>query len=78
MTQGKNLKIPHAAAGELAGRRSSVVHAPAIRAAFRVSPTHNTILVGAAAAGAAAFLERADGFHRCSVMKASVRGRRVS
>ena len=78
MTQGEYLNIPHAAAGKLAGRRSSVVHNPAICAAFRVSPTHNEFLVGAAAAGAVAFLERADGFHRCSVMKASVRGRRVS
>ena len=78
MTQGGYLNIPHAAAGEFAGRRSSFVDAPVIRAARRVSPTHNTVLVGTAAAGAAAILEWADGFHRCSVMKASVRGRRVS
>ena len=78
MTQGGYLNIPHAAAGESAGRRSSFVDAPAIRAARRVSPTQTTILVGAAAAGAAAFLGWAESFHRYSVMKASVRGRRVS
>ena len=78
MTLNGYFNIQHAAAGETAGRRSSFVVGPVIRAARRVSPTQTTILVGTAAAGAAAFLEWADGFHRCSVMKASVRGRRVS
>ena len=78
MTLNGYFNIQHAAAGETAARRSSFVDASAIRAAFRVSPTHNIDLVGAAADWFAAILEWADGFHRCSVMKASVRGRRVS
>ena len=78
MTLNGYFNIQHAAAGKTAGRRPSFVEDPTIRAARRVSPTHNTILVGTAAAGAAAILERAESFHRYSVMKTSVRGRRVS